>query len=198
MTSMPFDQSKLEKLREARRQKHGQSQPETEFRQSVIIAPFRWPDPASIPPRKFLFGQHYARKAVGATVGGGGRAKTTLALCEAISMAAGLNLLTDSTIEPLRVSILNGEEDQAELERRIAAICQHYSIQQADCGGRLFVQSVRDKPLRLATTSARNVPSLNHKLLEQLEAEIKSKGIDVFMLDPLISFHSIAENANSD
>jgi AAA domain len=162
----------------------------------IIAAPFMWPDPATIPPRQRLFGQHYIRKNIGCTIGGGGRAKTTLGLLEAVSMACGRNLLTGEMLrEPLRAWFLNGEEDQTELDRRVVAICQCYSITKADCGGRLFVQSVRDKPMRLATL-VRNVPILNHELLDQFEAEIRVKKIDVFMLDPLISFHSVTESIN--
>src|SRR5262249_11507795 len=103
----------------------------------IIAAPYAWPDPTSIPRRHFLYGRHYIRGNIGATIAPGGRAKTTLALTEAIGMAAGRNLITGGKQEPLRVWKLNGEEDQNELDRRIAAICQHYEIKREDCGDRL-------------------------------------------------------------
>jgi hypothetical protein len=89
----------------------------------------------------------------------------------------------------------DGEEDQEELDRRVTAICQHYGVTETQCGGRLFVQSVRDKPIRLAHM-VDNAPTLNRVALDQLEAEIRANQFDVFMLDPLISFHSVAENIN--
>jgi hypothetical protein len=161
----------------------------------IEACPYRWIDPASIPPRQFLFGRHYVRKTIGATIAAGGRAKTTLGLLEAASMASGRDLLSGQTIAPLRVWYINGEEDQDELDRRMAAICRRYGIAEADCGGRLFVQSVRDKPIRLAAL-LRNTPTLNRGALNEIEAEIRAKQIDVFMLDPLVSFHSVAENDN--
>src|SRR5262249_38734507 len=142
-----------------------------------------------------LFGRHYIRKTIGATVGGGGRGKTTLGLLEFVGMACGRNLLTGEKIEPLRAWYVNGEEPQDELDRRFAAICQHYGISEGDCGGRLFVQSVHDQPIRFATM-VNGVATLDRDALDQLEAEIRSKGIDVFALDPLISFHSVFENDN--
>jgi hypothetical protein len=162
----------------------------------LTARPYQWPDSATIPPREFLFGRHYARKNIGATVGAPGRAKTTLGLTDAISMTCGRNLLTGEDIVQRRVWHLNGEEDQDDLDRRVAAICQHYKVTAASCGGRLFVQSVRDKPIRFATLARNNTPILNQAALDQLEAEITTKRIDVFMLDPLISFHSVSENAN--
>ena len=162
---------------------------------NIIAKPFAWPDPATIPPRQFLFGRHYVRKAIGATVGGGGRAKTTLSLLEAVSMACGRDLLTGEQITPLRVWHVNGEEDQDELDRRITAICQRYGVTEAQCGGRVSVQSVRDNPIRFATMGG-NTPRLNRIALDQFEEEIRTKQIDVFMIDPLVSFHSIPENDN--
>jgi AAA domain len=161
----------------------------------LTATPFPWRDPATIPPRQFLFGRHYQRKTISATIGAGGRAKTTHGLLEFVSMACGRNLLTGEEIAPLRAWYLNGEEDQDELDRRVAAICQRYNITEADCGGRLFVQSVRDNPIRFATL-IRNTPTLNRDNLDQFEAEIRAKCFDVFGLDPWVSFHSVLENDN--
>src|SRR5262249_24025666 len=88
------------------------------------------------------------------------------------------------------------EEDQDELDRRIAAICQRYNISEADCGGRLFVQSVRDKPIRFATLNNKNALALDRDLLDQFEAQIRTRRIDVFGRDPWVSFHSPIENDN--
>jgi hypothetical protein len=164
----------------------------------ITAKPYGWPDPATIPRREALFDGHYVRKTVGATIAAGGRAKTTLATLEAVSMAAGRNLLTGETLEkPLRVWLLNGEEDQDELDRRVAAVCQHHNISKADCGDRLFIESVLEKRLKLATL-VRNVPALNTAALNCIEAEISAKQIDVLMLDPLVSLHSVAENNSTD
>jgi RecA-family ATPase len=163
---------------------------------SFIVAKlFAWPNPASIPRRQFLYGRHYSRKAVGATIGAGGRAKTTRGLTEAVSMACGRDLFTDEEIATRRVWYLNGEEDQDELDRRLTAICQHHNVSRQQCDDRLFIQSVRDRPIRLATLK-RNVPTLNRVALDRIEAEMAAKRIDVLMLDPFISFHAVSENPN--
>jgi AAA domain len=104
-----------------------------------------WRDPGTIPARSSLYDGHYIRRTIGATIGGGGRAKTTRGIYEAISMAVGFDIATKDKLPAgeLRVWICNGEEDQDELDRRVAAACQRYGISQADLGDRLFVQSVR-------------------------------------------------------
>jgi hypothetical protein len=93
------------------------------------------------------------------------------------------------------VWLLNGEEDQDELDRRIAAVCQRFGISQVDLGGRLFVQSVRKHPLRVATM-VKNIATPNPVVLDHMRTFIDKNHIDVFMVDPLVSFHGAAENDN--
>ena len=156
-----------------------------------------WRDPASIPPRQHLYEQHYIRGAVGATIAAGGRGKTTRALYEATSMAAGIDLATKTPFPdgPLRVCVWNGEEDQDELDRRLAATCQHFGVTKEGLGGRLFVQSVRDHPLRIAILS-KGTPVLNEVVRAAISDFITQNRIDVFMIDPLVSFHGVVENDN--
>jgi hypothetical protein len=158
-----------------------------------------WRDPATIPRREFLFGRHYIRGCIGATIGAGGRAKTTLGSCEAVGMAIGRDLMTGTALAsgPLRVWVLQGEEDQNELDRRFAATCQHYGVTEADLGGRLFVKSVCERPMRLAAL-VKTVPTLNQGVINEMKALIVANQIDVFMLDPFISFHAVNESANMD
>ena len=63
--------------------------PPNDVRQTLLTTVAWWREPETIPPREFLFGKHYIRGAVGATIGGGGRGKTTLGTCEAISLTVG-------------------------------------------------------------------------------------------------------------
>jgi RecA-family ATPase len=157
-----------------------------------------WRDPATIPPRQSLYDGHYIRRAIGATIGGGGRAKTTRGLYEGISMAVGFDIATKDKLPDgeLRVWICNGEEDQDKLDRRIAAACQRYGIDEADLGGRLFVQSVRDNPLRIASM-VNSRPMIDQVVVKYMVDFIERNHVDVFMLDPLVSFHGVLENDNS-
>ncbi len=156
-----------------------------------------WRDPATIPPRRSLYDGHYIRRAIGATVGAGGRAKTTRGVYEATCMTVGFDIATKDPLPEgkLRVWVCNGEEDQDELDRRVAAACQRYGITRDDLGGRLFVQSVRDNPLRIATL-VNNRPVIDQAVLKYMTDFITDNGIDVFMLDPLVSFHGVMENDN--
>lgn len=156
-----------------------------------------WRDPATIPGRRFLYDRHYIRGTVSATIGGGGRAKTTGSIYELVSMAVGRELSTGEPLScgPLRVGMLNGEEDQDELDRRTAAVCQRYGVTKVNLGGRLFVESVRNNPLRIATM-VKNVPTIEPGAIARLRAFVDDCQLDALVVDPLVSFHSVPENDN--
>ena len=120
-----------------------------------------WRDPATIPPRSSLYDGRYIRRTIGATIGGGGRAKTTRGIYEAVCMAVGFDIATKEKLPDgaLRVWVCNGEEEQDELDRRVAAACQRYGISKADLGGRLFVHRsgmIRCASPRWSTTGRRS------------------------------------------
>ena len=123
-----------------------------------------WRDASTIPPRQFLLNQQYIRTYMTATIATGGRAKTTLTMTEAVSMIIGRDLLTGKE-QPalLRVWYVNAEETQEELDRRLAAICQHYDITREMLGGRLHVHSVRKEPIRLMSADANGTAQVNHE-----------------------------------
>jgi hypothetical protein len=140
------------------------------------------------------------RGVVSASLGAPGRLKSTTELTEFIGMAAGRDLLTGKPLEcgPLRVGYLNGEENQDELDRRVAAICQHYRISREDCGDRLWVESTRDTPIRLAIPGPKGAAVVNENVVKAVLAWCEARSIDVLAIDPLISFHSVRENDSGD
>jgi hypothetical protein len=161
----------------------------------ALLTPYHWPDPASIPRRAFLLGKHYTRGFVSVTIAPGGRLKTTLGMTEAIGMTAKRDLLRGAILDnPLRVAVLNAEEPQEELDRRVAAICQHLNIEARDCDDRLIVRSLRERSPRFATLDARGGCTLNKNELEAFKAELEALAVDVVILDPWISFHAVNEN----
>ena len=74
------------------------------------IRPFVPFDLASLPPRQWLYGKHYQRRTVSATIAPGGFGKTTLGMVEAVAMATCRNLLEEQPTDRLRVWYHNGEQ----------------------------------------------------------------------------------------
>jgi RecA-family ATPase len=165
--------------------------------QELLLRPW-WCDPAALPRREFLHNRHYVRGSVSATVAAGGRAKTTLSCFEAVSMAVGRDLSSGEIFlaGPLGVLLVNGEEDQTELDRRVAAICHYYKITEAELGGRLFVLSVRQKPMRLAVVE-KGLVKIDNDIRNRLLRLADRYRIDVLFFDPLVSFHGLDENNNA-
>jgi AAA domain len=163
-------------------------------------APYAFPNPASIPAREWLYGRHYIRGAVSATIGAPGRLKSTTVLTEIVGMTVGRDLMTGEALAsgPLRAAYFNGEETQDELDRRVAAICQRFGLKPEDCGGRLWVCSTRDKPIRVAIRGPRGDAMVQAAVVTALADWCDQRQVDAIAVDPLISFHAVRESDNGD
>ncbi|WP_082173647.1 AAA family ATPase [Methylobacterium platani] len=157
--------------------------------------PFRWRDPASIPPRQWLYGQHLIRRFISMTVAPGGLGKSSLVLVEALALATGRPLLGITPPARCRVWVWNGEDPLEEVERRVAAICLHYGISREEIEGWLFLDSGRDSEIILARTT-RAGTHLAVPVVEALTHTILENAIDVVFLDPFVSTHQVTENDN--
>jgi hypothetical protein len=114
----------------------------------ALAAPYVLPDPDKLPKREWLgAGHHYMRGTVSATIGATARGKSTNELAEIVGLACGKNLLTATgepfPTGPVRAGYISGEEDQPELDKKVAALCRQYNITQTDIGDRLLVRSVK-------------------------------------------------------
>jgi hypothetical protein len=161
----------------------------------ISAAPFVWRDPATIPPREWLYGRHYIRKYVSATVAPGGLGKSSLGIAEGLAMASGQDLLGCATPRQLRVWYYNLEDPIDEIERRIAAGMIYYKLAPAAIEGRLFVNSGRDTQLIIGE-KVRDSVVIFHPIAAALMEQIRARAIDVLILDPFVSCHRMPENDN--
>jgi hypothetical protein len=161
---------------------------------AISATPFEPLDIASIPPRQWLYGKHYVRKFLSVTGAWGGTGKTQMELTEAVAMATGLPLLGIASAEPLKVWHYNLEEPREELERRLAAIIEHFEIDQDRLKGQLWYDG-RERRLIVAREdqSGAVIATLQ---AEQLAEEIQRNEIDVTQIDPFVKVHHVPENIN--
>jgi hypothetical protein len=174
------------------------AQPESRPPPRILATAHEWRDATQIPRRDFLFRRHYIRGFVSATIAPGGIGKSSQALVEAIAMVTGQAFLGETpTSGALRVWYY-GEDPQDELDRRIAAICQHYGIQKDDLGDRLFRDSIHNLPLKRFATQGKfgSIITFDKTLEESIRYTIRQAQLDVVILDPLIALHSAIENDN--
>lgn len=163
----------------------------------VVISPtaFAWCDPATLPPREWLYGTHLIRKYVSATIAPGGVGKSTLVIADALAMASGRNVMGQYVQSPLRVWLWNGEDPIDEMQRRISAAMLHHGINSNDIAGRLFTNSGRDTPIKIGHASPTG-PQIAMPVIDALIAAIGERGIDVLIADPFVSLHALPENDN--
>jgi AAA domain len=164
---------------------------------SVIIrpTPYRWRDPATIPPRPWLYGRLYIRHFVTATVAPGGIGKTSLSLAESIALATGRNLLGIEPRERVNSWFWNGEDPRDEMERRVAAICQQFGINKQELEGHFFLDSGHDLPIRIAEMNGMKVAILEATEQEICRQLIQNR-IGSLHIDPFVSCHAVPENDN--
>lgn len=160
-----------------------------------VIRPFAPFDPATLPPRQWLYGRHYLRRTVSCTTAPGGFGKSSLDMVENIAMATCRDLIGEQPTERLRVWYHNGEDSLDEMKRRVAAICQFYNIPQQELVGWFFMTSGNEFPLRVA--EGYNKLELNKGLIKCINNQIEENEIDAVSLDPLITLHGVPESDNT-
>lgn len=162
----------------------------------IVATPFNLRPEAEIPPRDFIFARHLIRRYVSVVAAASGVGKTALLVATALSGVTGRNFLGWPIYGgPLRCWLWNLEDPADELERRLAAACQHYGIGADDIGDRLFVDSGRDQALCIARQD-RDGTRVLEPVVDALVAELVRRRIDVLIVDPFVSCHSVAENDN--
>src|SRR6516164_739951 len=159
-----------------------------------ILRPIKKFDLAGIPPREFLFGRHYQRRTVSGTVAPGGTGKSSLVMVEAIAMATGRDLLGEGAKAPLKVWYHNGEDNMLELQRRVGAICQYYTIPMEELETGFFMTSGNEVPLRVAETWSQVRLQTDHRLVKHITEAIGDNKIDAGLFDPLVTLHGVPEN----
>jgi hypothetical protein len=150
-----------------------------------------------IPRRAWLHAGHYVRGQVVMTVAPGGYGKTSLILCNAIEMATGRGLIGPGPFGVLRVAYWNAEDDDTEIERRIAAACLHHQVNAADLRGQLFLGSKLSGSRRIATVVRNNDIAFDTAMLGEIARLVTELKLDCVIFDPLIAFHRIPEADNT-
>lgn len=170
--------------------------PEEQAQAAMVRAtPYEWVDAARIPPRDILYGRHLFRQFLSATVAPGGLGKSSLVIVEALAMASGRTLLGEAPKAPLNVWYWNGEDPKEELQRRIAAGGLHYGIGAEELGGRLFIDSGRDTEIIVVREDRGNI-HIAEPIVSAILDEVRSKSIDVLIIDPFVACHAVSENDN--
>ncbi|WP_284777090.1 bifunctional DNA primase/polymerase [Agrobacterium sp. lyk4-40-TYG-31] len=172
------------------------NEPQSAEQSPIVATAFKWIDPKTLPRREFAYGTHLIRKYVSVTVSPGGLGKTSLSLAESLAMSSGRALLGTKPPKRLRVWVFNAEDPRDEMERRIMAACIHYKLKPEDIEGHLFLDSGREQELVVAVDDKKTGTRIQQPIVEAVVEQIERNKIDVMIVDPFVSTHSVNENDN--
>lgn len=161
----------------------------------IMPTPFVWEDPATIPPREWLYGGHYLRKFISATVAPGSLGKSSLILVENMAMATGRSLLGVKPHGRYNCWYWNGEDPFDEIKRRVHAVMLYYGIDRSEIEGHFFYDSGRSTPLTIARQT-KDGATIHEPDFKAVKEAVRARSISVLSIDPFVSSHRVTENDN--
>ena len=158
------------------------------------LQPIRIIKQREIPHRKWLYGHHLIRGYVSLLIAPGGTGKSSLVLGMCMALATNRTLLGSTIYQQCNVALLNLEDPQDEIDRRVTALAMRYGITDQALGGRLFV-SPAGQNVRIAENGPDGFSVVNPD--EKLIIErVRDEHIDVLAVDPFSESHTLEENSN--
>lgn len=163
---------------------------------TVNARPHDFPAEQTIAMWDWLYGKHLLRGTVSGTAAMGGTGKSSLSIVEALAMTSAKALLNVSVGRPLRVMLINMEDDRSTMNKRIAAAMRHHELSPGDIDGRLFTVAKGEMKLKIARQSRAGTVEANEPLVRGLISFLTEREIDVLSVDPFIRTHGVPENDN--
>ena len=189
------DLASLEGLDAVKKQLHILS--ENKFNPKTISLDF---DPSKIPARDWLVLNSILRGCVSLLVGPGGVSKSIYTLEESMLISGRGPSSVADLIGPVvyraNTLLINNEDDESELKRRIAAIMMVYNISPKDLNNKFFYESGYGAK-RLISSETQGGVVIQTPLVDELQEYIKKNEIALMTIDPFVSTHRSNENDNS-
>jgi hypothetical protein len=147
-------------------------------------------DPGTIPPRGWLLANQFCRRFLSSIVAAGGTGKTALRMLQYVAMATKRQITGQHVFRRCRVLLLSFEDDDQELDRRIAAVLIHHKIDRSELKGWLFIAAPKGVKLAEMRNGSRHAGYLEKLLREAIER----RKPDLVGLDPFVKLHALEEN----
>jgi len=187
---MAEDVYDLEAERTARRMSEGSPRPRQPFGLRLV----KIVKQQEIQHRQWLYGNRLIRGYVTLLVAPGGTGKSSLILGICMALATNRPLLGGRIHQRCNVALLNLEDPQDEIDRRMAAIAMRYKISNGDIDGRFFV-SPPEATVNIASPGSDGF-SVIHPDVDDIIKKVMEAKIDVLAVDPFAESHTLEENSN--
>lgn len=151
-----------------------------------------WAD-LPIPPRKWHVEDLIPGNTVTMLGGDGGTGKSLLALQLAVATATGSSWIGRDIDEPGKALVLSAEDDDEELQRRVAAICEAQGLPRSSLG-EMLIRSTAGEDSLLAELDGKANRLKATKIYKTICAEMKREKPALLILDTLADLHAGNEN----
>jgi AAA domain-containing protein len=178
--------------------KAGEKDPHPDLADDRVIiraTPYIYVAPNLLKPRGSIY-NGYIRKYTSMCVATSKVGKSSKSIVEALAMVTGKPLLGVLPHSLSRVWYWNGEDPLDEIHKRVAAAMKYYKLTEADIDGRLFIDSGRDMPIKIAEIG-RNGTVVAFPVIKGVIEALNDTKMDVFIGDPFVSTHRVTENDNN-
>ena len=167
-------------------------------RSAIVARPYQWIDAPKLPVRPWIYGNLFLRGTLSVVSGPGGVGKTAWMATTALALASGKPILGEKIWGgPKKVWLLNLEDPSDELSRSIQAAAKRHGIRPDEIAGNLFVNAgIMGGDLKIATIIG-NRAGVSERVVDALIEQLRSRQIDLLILDPFVSIHSVNENDNT-
>jgi hypothetical protein len=152
-------------------------------------------DAANIPKRNWVIERYVLGNYIAIIGAGGATGKSMITLCLAVSVALGKDLLNLGDTVQGNALVINNEDDDDELDRRLAGIFKFYRIKNHEVIDKLYIKSGYGERVTISTISGSI--SMMSPNVEKIIEEIKCCDIKLLIVDPFVSTHQESENDNS-
>lgn len=152
---------------------------------------------AALEPRRWVVKNLFMLGALTVVGGAGGTGKSSLMNATALSVASGLPFLGFDLRNPNGepVLILNGDDDEAEISRRLGAMVQHYSIPATALGRVHVIGADALGGLKACEVKDRKIV-FNEEWFAWFAGIVRQTGARFAVVDPLFALASLDENDN--
>lgn len=161
----------------------------------------------AVTPRAWLLKGKLIREAVTLLGAPGSAGKSLWSLQVAVALAIGSQTLGDTTIaeallgtpvlEETSVLVVNNEDPNDELDRRLAAVMTHWGIPRENAHGRIKLFSGAQQKFRLVKRSPKGGYERSDEA-QMLVDYVRKQGIGCIVFDPFVSLHGSNENDNTE
>ncbi len=168
-------------------------------RPKIEASPFRWPNNRTLPRRPWVWGRWLLRNTVTAIVAPGGVGKSSLVASMLLSLASGREDILGKTVwaGAKTVWYWNLEDTMDELEMQLTAAAMFHRVNSSECDNRIYLDSGPEGSDLCIAVEGESGFQIVVPVVEALVAELIARQVDVLVIDPFVSSHSINENDNN-